>query len=206
MFLRLNSTNNSLNPQELRNAEFDGEFLKLAEDISTAPFWNKWGIFSPSQIRRMADMQFISSILIFLRFGIEEETTQTNINRVYDLFNKVYIEKEEDRAVFLGILENINNIMVNDQIVNFVRKTTHLYILIIVAYIASNTNAFLNGDFVDRLDKFVRTYDNPNVQLEMYGQDLFKDIQEYKRLSSEGTQSKSKRVRRLDIMRSVLNV
>jgi len=28
MFLRLNSTDKSLNPQELRNAEFDGLFLK----------------------------------------------------------------------------------------------------------------------------------------------------------------------------------
>ncbi len=206
MFLRLNSTSNSLNPQELRNAEFDGEFLKLAEGISSNPFWDKWNIFSPAQIRRMTDMQFVSSLLIFLRFGIEEETTQTNINRVYDLFNKEYIEKDEDLAVFTRILNELDTIMISDNIINFVRKTTHLYILFILAYIAIQSGEPLNGKISSNLNTFVEVYDDSARQLQIYGEEQFLVIQEYKRLSSEGTQSRSKRMRRLEILRNILEV
>ncbi|NIK69332.1 DUF262 domain-containing protein [Paenibacillus sp. BK720] len=206
MFLRLNSTSNSLNPQELRNAEFDGEFLKLAEELASYPFWEAWNIFSSTQIRRMADMQFVSSLLIFLRFGVEEETTQVNINRVYDLFNKEYSERDDDFATFISILDAINSIMLNDHIINFVRKTTHLYIMFIVAYISIKSGKTLKDSILENLNTFVETYDDPTKQMQLYGDELFRDIQEYKRLSSEGTQSKSKRMRRLEIMRKVLNV
>lgn len=94
LFLRLNSTDKSLNPQELRNAEFNGEFLKLANEISTLDFWNSNKIFSVNDLRRMKDIEFISSILMFFRLGIEAETTQKAINDAYDLFNNEYDEYE----------------------------------------------------------------------------------------------------------------
>lgn len=67
MFLRLNKTSLSLNPQELRNAEFQGKFLKLSQELSGNDFWIQYKIFNQHNVRRMLDIQFVSSILIFFR-------------------------------------------------------------------------------------------------------------------------------------------
>jgi len=53
MFLRLNETDTSLNPQELRHAEFNGKFAQNAETITNFKFWDTWEFFKPSDIRRM---------------------------------------------------------------------------------------------------------------------------------------------------------
>ena len=45
IFLRLNITNKVLNPQELRNARYNGEFIKLALELADIPFWKKHNIF-----------------------------------------------------------------------------------------------------------------------------------------------------------------
>ena len=50
----------------------------------------------------MGDIEFISSILIFLRFGISSEITQKAINDAYDLFDKKYEEAEEDKEITAG--------------------------------------------------------------------------------------------------------
>ncbi len=63
MFLRLNRTSNALNPQELRNAEFHGEFLGASSEVANLPFWKKWTIFTDMEIRRMQDIQFASTWL-----------------------------------------------------------------------------------------------------------------------------------------------
>ncbi len=100
MFLRLNSTNMTLNPQELRNAKFDGEFIELCAELAENEFWEENKLFSVADIRRMQDIQFISTVLMFLRHGISEDTNQENINKTYDLFNESYREKENDKETF----------------------------------------------------------------------------------------------------------
>jgi uncharacterized protein with ParB-like and HNH nuclease domain len=71
IFLRLNETDKSLNPQELRNAEFNGEFITTIEAIANLPFWKKHSVFNDAAVRRMGDLQFVSSILMYLRTGVE---------------------------------------------------------------------------------------------------------------------------------------
>ena len=70
MFLRLNSNNMTLNPQELRNAEFDRIIFKAFSEMSENKFWDKYGIFTPLQRRRMQDIEFIKyNPLIFERWN-----------------------------------------------------------------------------------------------------------------------------------------
>jgi uncharacterized protein with ParB-like and HNH nuclease domain len=65
MFLRLNSVNMTLNPQELRNAKFEGKFIQLAEEIANHEFWETYHIFKAGEVRRMQDLEFVSLILVF---------------------------------------------------------------------------------------------------------------------------------------------
>ncbi len=66
IFLRINSTNYSLNPMEINNARFDGAIKKFAEEIAQNDFFSENKIFTGSEIRRMGDTKFVLAILITL--------------------------------------------------------------------------------------------------------------------------------------------
>lgn len=133
LFLRLNYTNKSLNPQELRNAKYDGKFLKLALKLSENSFWAKYKIFSINDIRRMIDVEFVSNLLIFLRHGFKVSLGQNVLNKTYDLYNNEYSEATEDEDKFIeiiGLLDRLFDFCKLDEI----HKTTHLYTLFAIEY------------------------------------------------------------------------
>ena len=204
MFLRLNSTSMSLNPQELRNAEFDGLFLQLAAELSENPFWIEHSIFNAQDRRRMTDIQFISSILMFFRLGISEDTTQINFNRVYDLYNEEYEEINDDRTLFGEILSEVNK-LINDEkeVEKFLKKKTHLYTLFLVIYYFLKKQGGVTEKQIASYKKFVDTYNNPEL-LAAFPLELQENILEYKKLSSTGTQGKTNRLRRYEIVRQIL--
>ncbi len=42
LFKRLNETDKSLNPQEIRNAEFNGLFLQVSEEVANNKILQSW--------------------------------------------------------------------------------------------------------------------------------------------------------------------
>ncbi|EFA8782711.1 TPA: DUF262 domain-containing protein [Escherichia coli] len=199
LFLRLNRTNTTLNPQELRNAEFNGEFLRLAEEIAQNEFWDNYKIFTQSDIRRMQDIQFISTLLIFLRMGIEQDNTQKSINRVYDQYNENYPEATEDRIVFNEVLRIISQIINNKQVLeSVVKKKGHLYFIFVLAYyyLQLSKSKLVDMNVISsKLEDFFNIYelneqDNPHPLVE-----------EYRFLSQEGSKKSHNRQRRFDILK-----
>ena len=72
VFARLNTYSVRLNPQELRNAEFFGEFKTSAYSLASEffKFWEAHRIFTDQQILRMAEVEFVSELLIAISVGI----------------------------------------------------------------------------------------------------------------------------------------
>ena len=133
VFLRLNETDKSLNPQEKRNAEFSGLFAVTAEKLAEREFWNEWNIFSPGAIRRMSDVTFVSQLLSFLRLGLQGETTPSGLNSLYDKFNDKYPQRKKDIKVFDRTLKDINRVFnKSSRVANFFNSITHFYPLFIV--------------------------------------------------------------------------
>ena len=198
MFLRLNSTDKSLNPQELRNAEFNGEFLKNAKEISKLDFWIKNDIFSSDDIRRMKDIEFISSLLIFLRNGIESEITQKMINKMYNLFNDEYDEKENDYNLVIKILDEIQKVIDYDNSILIVlSRTTHLYALFTLSYIIVSQGKEYLHEQKEKLVAFYKDYNNDSNSLR---------VEKYKEYSKDATKSKQSRLGRLKVLRELLEV
>lgn len=198
MFLRLNSTDKSLNPQELRNAEFNGWFLNNAQKISKLDFWRKNKIFGADSIRRMKDIEFISSLLIFLRNGIESEITQAAINKAYDLFNDVYKEKASDYNTVVAILNEIQSII--DYAPNTLKalnKTTHLYTLFTMTYLLISQQTRFTVAQKQLISQFYQKYlDGSDEPL----------IDEYRNNSKDATKSKQSRMARLKAIRKYLGI
>lgn len=207
MFLRLNNTSLSLNPQELRHAEFQGEFIKAAGSIAKFPFWERNSIFNLDDIRRMKDVQFISSILIFIRRGIEEETTQKNINTIYDLYNEEYPQAEEDISLVQKMLAEVQKVInANEIAAQFLKKKTHLYTLLVTIYFFLSTAGGLTSTQVSDYIKFIEAYEDESDQkaVEYFSEDFASKLRTYRKLSLTGTQAKANRLERFKILKETL--
>lgn len=199
LFLKLNSTEFTLNPQELRNAQFDGYFLQLAEEISANEFWKKYKIFNDGDIRRMKDLQIISTYLIFLKKGIEEEYTQKNINQIYDIYNNKYDEKDGDRATFFIVLDYISSLIEvsNEQSIleEIVKVKTHFYSIFTLAYYLIRSNAQISSERVaTALSDWFKAYQASEF-------DSFHGLAEYRQANQEATLSKASRLKRLEALK-----
>jgi uncharacterized protein with ParB-like and HNH nuclease domain len=76
IFRRMNATGTKLNKQELRNAEFFGEFIQAVYETSLKflDIWRKWKVFSEDNIARMDEVEFVSELYILILNGITEKT------------------------------------------------------------------------------------------------------------------------------------
>lgn len=95
IFARLNETDRSLNPQELRNATLNGKFLISSVEVADSDEMKSLSIFSANDVRRMLDVEFASQLLGYERNGIINETAKS-INDLYDKYSNEYAEAAHD--------------------------------------------------------------------------------------------------------------
>lgn len=69
VYNRVNKYSFSLTKQELRRADFPGDFLKLSEDLSVLEFFEDAKIFTPANRRRLADVEYTSELVSVLLHG-----------------------------------------------------------------------------------------------------------------------------------------
>lgn len=116
MFVRLNLNNAKLTDQEIRNALFQGEFKKMAYELSDEyedDFFLKYGILSVTSIKRMVDAEFTSELLGSILRGI------TNKKDKLDDFYRDYDSMEPEdvlktKKIFRSIFSLIESIMGDD--------------------------------------------------------------------------------------------
>lgn len=91
MFRRLNKNLTPLKPQELRNATYSGPFVKLSLELADEAFWAVKKIVSTAAIRRMADVEYVSELLIGTLHG-----PQGGSAKIVDSYYQKYEDYEED--------------------------------------------------------------------------------------------------------------
>ncbi|MBL4828324.1 MAG: DUF262 domain-containing protein [Aliivibrio sp.] len=112
IYNRVNKYTVSLNKQELRRADFPGDFLKLSESLSVLDFFDDARIFTPANRRRMGDVEYVSELLAIIIDGIQDKKNSLDdfyINyaqwpsqqkkNVHDLFNSTL---DDIATIFLG--------------------------------------------------------------------------------------------------------
>lgn len=205
MFLRLNSNNMTLNPQELRNAEFEGEFMNVSSQLSELPFWDENSIFGIADRRRMRDVSFISTLLVFMKKGIQEDIGNTNLNKIYDLYNNEYPSKDDDISKFKLIISNINFLIEgNSERKTILKRQVHFYTLFTVIYEFTLDEPSLKDMQINNYRNFIDNYDNDEL-LERYFPKIISEIYKYKSLSKEGTRQKGNRIDRHSYLKKVFN-
>lgn len=110
IFSRMNSTGLKLSYQELRNAEFFGQFKEAAYSLAYEQLnrWRNWGVFSENEIARMVEVETTSDLIRLIIEGLQSfsQPALTKLYRKYE--NDFPIEKEVLRR-FRIVMDNIDN-------------------------------------------------------------------------------------------------
>ena len=84
VYTRVNKYNAVLNKQEIRKAEFPGDFLQISEALSGDSYFESERIFTPGNIRRSLDVEFISELLIVMLSEYKDK--KENLDEFYYKF------------------------------------------------------------------------------------------------------------------------
>lgn len=108
VFAKLNTNNVVLNDQELRNARFTGRFKQLSERLADNPVFQKVNLFTPRDVRRMLDIEFVSELLLRLLFGPTNkkdllESTYINFDEEFSM----EVESEEEFNIALNLVRSL---------------------------------------------------------------------------------------------------
>lgn len=108
VFARMNSTGVKLNDQELRNANFFGDFKTLSYSLSTEylEHWRNWSIFTEYNIARMEEVEMTSEFLIMMLKGVSGKT-QKSIDASYAEHDETLSEMGELERRFRHVMTAI---------------------------------------------------------------------------------------------------
>lgn len=114
IFQRLNKNVVPLNRQELRNATYIGEFMKLMTELSEEDeFWIDNKIVSANDVKRMINSEFVSELFIGMIHGVQQKN-QDLLDKFYRMYDENFEDKEEWKKRFLRIQLIINDIFEED--------------------------------------------------------------------------------------------
>lgn len=106
VYSRINKYFVALNKQELRRADYPGDFLDVADDLANLEFFDDCGIFTATARRRSLDVEYVSELLAGLLMGI------TDRKDAIDVCCKEYRQWEHKakRSVFVEFTDVLSDI------------------------------------------------------------------------------------------------
>lgn len=127
IFRRMNSTNYQLNPQELRNSRYKGEFktsvYMLAEEQLHR--WRQWGTFTSDDIARMIEVELTSELAILILEGKLRGKSKKLIDSAYDARDEEYPERTEVESRYRTVMDTIDDCLAEaEHELPFARKGT----------------------------------------------------------------------------------
>jgi uncharacterized protein with ParB-like and HNH nuclease domain len=135
IFARMNATGVKLNAQELRNAEFYGQFKTLAYSLAEEQLtrWQKWEIFNPSQIARMNEVELVSEFMLLITNGVMEKSNAT-ISKFYKRYDDKFTGSKEVAKRIRKVFDTIDTTFTEREIKEYFSNRTIFYALFAAIY------------------------------------------------------------------------
>jgi Protein of unknown function DUF262 len=135
IFQRLNSTGEKLNQQELRNAEFFGEFKTTMYELALEQLerWRQWEIFSGDEIARMKEVELTSDFAVVMLRGFGGKKPKL-ISETYRELDEHFPQAKQVARRFQATMDAVDDIIgdsISDTIFSreiwFIVLATYLY-------------------------------------------------------------------------------
>jgi len=105
LFARLNRNNMQLNDQELRHATYWGPFISLAEEIAENSKWADLGLFTPNDVRRMLDVEYVSELLVATLHGPQNK--KDKLDTWYQVYEEEFDAANDVKRAALSALDEM---------------------------------------------------------------------------------------------------
>ena len=167
VYSRVNKYTVPLNKQELRRADFPGDFLNVSEELAVHPYLDDARIFSPAQRRRYADVEFVSEILAAMLNGIQDK--KGDLDELYrDLAAWPKSARQATVAEFEDAITQLKLIFDENPIANTrFRQKADFYSLFIVLVELRREGGTLAGKPLEELQEDIKILDF-NIEPESY--------------------------------------
>lgn len=161
VYARVNKYTVPLTKQELRRADFPGDFLTVSEELSIAEYLDIVGIFSTANRRRYGDVEYVSELLAGMIGGIQDK------KETLDSFYIRFAEwekghKKEIVARFHAVLAQLAIVFRNPLDISRTRfrQKADFYSLFLVVDDFASSGLTLKGKDIDPLREDLRTLDS----------------------------------------------
>jgi hypothetical protein len=123
IFARMNSTGYKLNGQELRNAEFFGQFKNAMYELAyeQLPRWRRWHVFSETDIARMIEVEETSDIVITMMRGLHGKNGRL-LDNTYRLNDETFAHRQEIVTRFRAVMDAIDDSLGGEMAENAFRR------------------------------------------------------------------------------------
>ena len=128
IFQRLNKNVTALNRQELRQATYWGPFIKTMQKIADFSYWGTTGIFTPLNIRRMLDVEYISELSVAILHG--HQNKKTRLDNYYRQYEEEFDYSEDLINTFKTVIYELEQILPDIKNTRW-RKKTDFYSLFV---------------------------------------------------------------------------
>jgi len=135
IFSRLNSTGYKLNPQELRNAAYFGEFKTTMFDLAAEQLdrWRSWQVLTEDNIARMEEVEITSEFAQLMLHGVLGKS-QVALDRLYKANDLNFKHQPEVARRFRTIMDLIDQGLGQQIHQSAFRKRAPFYALFAVYY------------------------------------------------------------------------
>jgi hypothetical protein len=199
LFQRLNKYSLSLTDQELRHARFKGHYLDAVNQLGSREFWTTSGIFSPNDIRRKKDLEYIGTLLSNMIGGIYHRTER--LDEFYTMYEHEFKDKQTYVDRFFNNLEIIDAVLPNIKKTRWKNKADFYTLFLLID---DNQEQWISPknmiELSNQLDNFSKSIDKAKEKPEKNNEVFL----QYHNAANSGTTDKEKRVRRLKILKDYL--
>lgn len=135
IFSRLNSTWYKLNKQELRNAEYSGEFKNTIYSVSASfiDMFLSWDLFTLSEISRMKEVELTTDLFIYMIDWLKARKPEL-FDSYYEKYDDDFPNADDYKVKYSYVLNSINELIWEELPSTIFSKDSMFYHLFAVFY------------------------------------------------------------------------
>jgi hypothetical protein len=131
MFSRLNRNVVALNSQELRHATYWGPFIKTMEKLADQDVWTEFALFTPNDVRRMLDIEYVSELTVGLLHGLQNK--KDSLEKWYAAYETAFEQQADVEATFLRVTGEIQQLLPDLRESRWRRKSDFYTLFLVLA-------------------------------------------------------------------------
>jgi hypothetical protein len=207
VFKRLNKFSMPLKAQELRNATFHGPFARLSEDLANNDYWAVNKIVSPAAIRRMADIEMMSDLLIGLLHGPQGGSAKIidDYYEQYEVYDDQFPEQERVRKEFDSALQLIQRIFPDITTAPRWGNRADFYSLFVAIVSFTRTSRILRTKEKGVRSTLIDFAEQVSARLERPSAQASAEARTYARAIEKGSNDKARRMDRHEALLAILH-